>query len=248
MQVSPSGTFYTNLVASAAGPKGAAAANILAAPATTDAPAVTVSVSSFGSRLSRAAADFEGASAKLNLRQLGDKVRDTIARISYPLTDQNRMEKAREVPEPADAAALSSASAASAYVADLSTPNPFAGRSRDQLSAIVNDESGTFTTNERYAAHRQANEEEQAWRSRAVADAMNEYHRSGKLTNFFSSALTHFNELPRADQSLSPANYAADLQAKIDLDFNYFTHMPNGLPGKADISLANLRSMAGFDA
>jgi hypothetical protein len=248
MQISPSGTFYTNLVASAGSPKGAAAANVVAAPATTDASAVTVSVSSLATRLSRAAADFEGRTAKLNPRQLGDKVRDTIARISYPLTDQNIAEMAKEVPEPGDAAALSSAAAASVYVADLSGPNPFAGRSRDQLSMIMNDESGTFTTNEKYAAHRQANEEEQAWRSRAVADAMNEYHRTGKLTNFFSSALTHFNELPRADQSLSPANYAADLQDKIELDFNYFTHMPNGLPGKADVSLANLRSMAGFDA
>ena len=248
MQISPSGTFYTNLVASAVPPKGAAAANVLAAPAATDAPAVTVSVSSFANRLGRAAAAFDATSGKLSPRQLGDKVRDTIARISYPLTDANLAEKAKEVPEPGDAAALASAAAASAYVADLSGPNPFAGRSRDQLSAIVNDESGTFTTNEKYAAHRQANDEEQAWRSKAVADAMNEYHRSGKLTNFFRSALSHFNELPRAEQSLSPANYAADLQDKIDLDFNYFTHMPNGLPGKADVSLASLRSMAGFDA
>ncbi|ATY30866.1 hypothetical protein [Sphingomonas psychrotolerans] len=197
--------------------------------------------------MSRASAHSDAAGAKLDRDDLGEKVRKNIEKISYERTPQNIAAKSAEVPEPGDTDALASAAAANAYVADVRLPNPFAGRSRDQLSAIANDESGTFTTNEKYAAHRQANEEEQAWRIKAVAAAMDEYQKSGKLTNFFSSVLDHFNDLPRAEQSLYPANYATDLQDKIELDFNYFTHMPNGLPGKADISLANLRSMAGFD-
>jgi len=212
-----------------------------------DKPDVTVSISSFGGRLSKAADSFVVSSSKLSHDALGDKVRGTITALNYTLTPENIAAKSREAPTPADAAALASAAAANAYVADLSGPNPFAGLSREQLSAITNDESGTFTTNERYAAYRQANDEEQAWRSRAVAAAMEEYHRTGKLTNFFKSALDHFGELPASEQALYPPNYAADLQDKVDLDFNYFTHMPNGQPGKADISLASLRSMIQSD-
>ncbi|QYG07833.1 hypothetical protein [Janthinobacterium sp. PAMC25594] len=53
------------------------------------------------------------------------------------------------------------------------------------MSAITNDDSGTFTINERRAAFTQAYDEEQAWRSQVVAQAMAEYNTTGKMTNFF---------------------------------------------------------------
>jgi hypothetical protein len=241
MQVSRSAYSNTSPVAASASKK--VEGRESASSISTDRPDVTVSISSFGSRLSKAAESFDATRSKLSHDALGDKVRGTIAALNYTLTPENIAAKSQETPIPADAAALASAAAANAYVANLKGPNPFAGLSREQLSAITNDESGAFTTNERYAAHRQAYDEEQAWRSKAVAAAMEEYHRSGKLTNFFQSALDHFGELPASEQALYPENYAADLQDKVDLDFNYFTHMPNGQPGKADISLASLRSM-----
>jgi hypothetical protein len=242
MQVSRS-AYSTSSLVGAAVPKKIAEGRESARGIPADGPDVTVSISSFGARLSKATDSFVATSSKLSHDALGDKLRGTIAALNYTLTPENVAAKSKETPIPADAAALASAAAANAYVADLKGPNPFAGLSREQLSAITNDESGTFTTNERYAAHRQANDEEQAWRTRAVAAAMDEYHRTGKLTNFFQSALDHFGELPAAEQALYPKNYAADLQDKVDLDFNYFTHMPNGQPGKADVSLASLRSM-----
>ena len=247
MLVSSSEQSYAGQVAHAGPVKAPVAADAPAGQASAPPPAVTTHVSAFASRLSRAAADFDARTSKLSHDALGDKVRATIAKITYTLTPDSLAAMAREVPDPADADALASAAAANAYVADLSRPNPFAGRSRDQLSAIVNDESGAFTTNEKRAAYCQAYAEEQAWLSRVVADGMNEYHRTGKMTNFFASALDHFKALPRAEQSLYPSDYADDLQDKVALDFNYFTHMPHGSPGKAKISLANLRSMARFD-
>ena len=36
---------------------------------------------------------------------------------------------------------------------------------------------------------------------------------------------------PEAEQALYPADYGADLQDKIDRDFNYFTHTAGGQPG-----------------
>ena len=60
------------------------------------------------------------------------------------------------------------------------------------------------------------------------AQAIDEYNQSGKLTNFFSSVLDHFKELPAIEQAQYPKDYAADLQSKIDLDFNYRTHRAEG--------------------
>jgi len=192
------------------------------------APSAGVSISSLASRLSRA----EGASgATLSHQALGDKVRANIERITYPLDAQHKAAAARQLPEPNDAASGASAQAANDYVDNPRGPNPFAGLSREQLSTIVNDDSGTFTINEQRAAYRQAYDEEQKWREKVVAQAMQEYHETGKLTDFFQAALEHFNGLPKAEQALYPADYRADLQDRIGLDFNYFTHAAEGQPG-----------------
>lgn len=151
------------------------------------------------------------------------------------------------MPEPSNPESSASAKAANDYVNNLGEKNPFTGLSREQLSTIANDESGSFTTNEKYAAYRQAYDEEQKWRSEVVAKAMQEYEDTGKLTNFFKSALSHFNELPIQEQSLYSEEYAKDLEEKIDLDFNYFTHMGHGLPGQANESLASLNKGPGFE-
>jgi hypothetical protein len=151
------------------------------------------------------------------------------------------------VPEPSNPESSASAKAANDYVNNLGEKNPFTGLSREQLSTIANDESGSFTTNEKYAAYRQAYDEEQKWRSEVVAKAMQEYEDTGKLTNFFKSALSHFNELPIQEQSLYSEEYAKDLEEKIDLDFNYFTHMGHGLPGQVNESLASLNKGPGFE-
>ena len=211
----------------------ATVANGSPAPSVQAATAVRpdVQISSLASRLNKAENGSGIADPGLSHDQLGDKVRQNIAAINYPLTEENKARMAREVPVPADASALASAAAANAYVNDLKGPNPFAGLSREQLSTIANDDSGTFTTNERHAAYRQAYDEEQQWRTQAVAQAMAEYHATGKLTDFFQSVLAHFDTLPRAEQSLYPADYATDLQKKIDLDFNYFTNTPGGQGG-----------------
>lgn len=202
-----------------------------------------VQISSLASRLNKAESGSSIAEPGLSRDQLGDVVWRNIAAVNYPLTEENKARMAREVPAPADASALASAAAANAFVNDLKGPNPFAGLSREQLSTIANDDSGTFTTNERYAAYRQSYDEEQQWRTQAVAQAMAEYHATGKLTDFFDSVLDHFNTLPRAEQALYPADYATDLQQKIELDFNYFTNTPGGQGGghaKSGIDVAGL--------
>ncbi|GGY86795.1 hypothetical protein ACFFTM_16220 [Pseudoduganella plicata] len=223
-------------------PAGAPAAK---APAASLSPASSgVAISSLAARLSRAEGAAGAQNAGLSHEALGDKVRSNIERITYPLDAQHKAAAARQVPDPADANATASALAANAYIENLRGPNPFAGLSREQLSTIANDTSGTFTINEQRAAYRQAYDEEQQWRTRAVAQAMQEYHETGKLTNFFSAALEHFNGLPRTEQALYPASYAGDLRDKIELDFNYFTHTPGGKSGPADLNLPDLHEDA----
>lgn len=202
------------------------------------APTEKVTVSTLAGRLSAAgehtAARLQGMDHATLQRQLEADVR----KVFYTLDPANKAAAASEVPTPADDASIKSAAAATAFIAGKA-PNPFAGLSREQLSTISHDESGTFTVNERRAAEHQANKEEQAWRSQVVAAAMNEYNQTGKMTRFFTSVLDHFNQLPALEQATYPEDYASDLQAKIKLDFNYFNHSP-GDAGPTPGSLADL--------
>ena len=193
------------------------------APAAAGAVADEVVISTLAGRLSAAEKATSATIRGYDHATLGAWVNDNTTDILYPLDAEHKAAAAKQLPQPNDAASAKSAAAATAYV-DNKGPNPFAGLSREQLSAITNDDSGTFTINERRAAFTQAYDEEQAWRTQVVAQAMQEYNTTGKMTNFFKSALAHFNELPQLEQAQYPDNYASGLEDKIKLDFNYFNH------------------------
>lgn len=167
-------------------------------------------------------------------------------KIAYQATDPYPARVVKELQEPKDPSSAP-IYVTKVYIENWGAPNPFAGLSRAQLWIIASDQSSTFTTNEKEAARWQAIDDEKKWRADALARAVDEYLSTGKLTNFFKSCLAHFNELPSSEQALYPENYAADLQDKIDRDFNYFTDMPHGLPGKAEVSLEHLDPGTGFD-
>lgn len=199
-----------------------------------------VAISSLASRLSHASQISSDRNAGLGRKELAVKVQANIDKILYPLDESHKKAAALEMPLPSNSDSIGSAKAATAYVNDSSELNPFAGLSRDQLSAIANDESGTFTTNERRAAFMQAYNEEQAWRSKVVEAAQRELDETGKLTKFFKAAHEHFMELPLAEQVLYPANYASDLNKKIDLDFNYHS---NSAGKPAEIASADIAAL-----
>jgi hypothetical protein len=193
---------------------------------------------STGSTISVAASAADQSTNGLDYKALKAKAESNLATINYPFEGEPKALAAKQKPEPNDAAAAKSADAASAYLNGMAA-NPFAGMSREQLATISNDESGTFTVNERRAAARQTHSEEEAWRIQVAAKATREYEETGKLTDFFKDALSHFMELPKQEQVLYPENYAEDLRGKIKLNFNYFTHSAgNSAPSAA--SLANL--------
>ncbi|WP_425251462.1 hypothetical protein ACPJXG_14480 [Janthinobacterium sp. NFX145] len=208
------------------------------APAGAGAVAGDVVISTLAGRLAKASEATSATIRGFDHAALGAWVNRNTDDILYPLDAEHKAAAAKQLPQPNDAASAKSAAAATAYV-DRKGPNPFAGLSREQLSAISNDDSGTFTVNERRAAFMQAYQEEEAWRTQVVAQAMHEYNTTGKTTNFFKSVLAHFNTLPRLEQSQYPANYASDLEDKIKLDFNYFNHAA-GNGGPTPGSLADL--------
>jgi len=195
-------------------------------------------ISTLAVRLSKAASTTATSMQGLDRLSLVARINKNTDTILYKLDDEHKTAAAKQVPAPNDAPSAQSAAAATAYV-DGKARNPFAGLSREQLATIAQDESGTFTVNERRAAFMQAYREEEAWRSQVLAEGMREYNTTGKTTNFFKSVLAHFNDLPKLEQVLYPENYATDLEGKIKLDFNYFNHAAGDAPATPG-SLASL--------
>ncbi|WP_300759702.1 hypothetical protein [Janthinobacterium sp.] len=198
----------------------------------------TTVISTLASRLSRAESSTSANIQGLDHQALAARLNANIRDINYPLDAAHKEAAAQQAPQPNDAASARSAAAATAFI-DGRGANPFAGLSREQLAAITHDDSGTFTINERRAAYTQAYDEEQAWRTQVVAQAMHEYDTTGKMTDFFKSVLSHFEGLPKLEQALYPEDYASDLQDKIKLDFNYFNHAA-GDGGPTPGSLASM--------
>ena len=198
-------------------------------------------VSNLARQLSEAAVRAETRDTSLSHKELGQKATALLNQITGDSYFANKAQHNAEVPNTDDPELLARAKQATSFV-NGSGSNPFKGMSRDQLALITYDDSGTFTTNERRAAWEEAYSQEEAWRQKAVAKAMDEYNRTGKLTNFFSEVLEHYKSLPAIEQAQYPEDYAADLQQKIDLDFNYMTHRAEGKGSSATSLIEQLVS------
>jgi hypothetical protein len=202
------------------------------------------SISTLAARLSAASTSITETTNGLDHQALYAKVEKNIQTILYPFEGEQKAAAAKQTPQPNDAASTQSASAATAYL-EGSGANPFKGLSREQLSTITNDESGSFTVNEKRAAYRQAHSEEEAWRMQVIAKAVQEYESSGKLTAFFKESLAHFMDLPKMEQAVYPEDYASGLADKIKLDFNYFTHSAgDGAPTPGSLATLNTNGNA----
>ena len=214
--------------------------------ATVGAVASAVSISTLAGRLSTAAEHTSERLKGLDHKALQDQLILDDRKVFYELDTAHKTTAAAQLPQPEDKASAASVTAATAFV-DGKASNPFAGLSREQLSTISHDESGTFTINERRAAATQAYDEERRWRQQVVSQAMQEYNNTGKMTKFFGSVLDHFNTLPPLEQATYPENYASDLQARIKLDFNYFNHSA-GDTGPTPGSIADITNNNKFPA
>jgi hypothetical protein len=192
-----------------------------------------LTISTLARQLAESASRAEVRDKTLSRSELGEKAKSIVNQIVGDAYSANKAKHDSEVPQTSDPELLARAKQATAYVNDASrgghsVANPFAGLSREQLSNIIYDDSGLYTVNERNAAWREAYDQEEAWREQVCAQAVDEYNRTGKLTNFFTLVLGHFKELSAIEQAQYPEDYASDLQSKIDLNFNYRTHQAEG--------------------
>lgn len=112
-------------------------------------------------------------------------------------------------------------------------PNPFAGWSRAELSAIVYDESGAYTINERYAAANQRTELDQKFWAPVFQRALD----SGDWKPVITAALVFYASLSALEQTAYPDNYAQLLQQYLDL---YQLQPQAPLPPQQQIDLARM--------
>lgn len=194
---------------------------------------ITLTISTMASQLAASASRADERDKTLTRSEMADKAKNILNHIVGDSYYANKTLHDSEIPKTTDPELLSRAKQATRFVNDAakggqSVKNPFSGLSREQLSSIFTDESGSYTVNERHAAWRESYDQEEVWRSKVVAEAMAEYNSTGKLTNFFRSVLDHFKELPAIEQAQNPEDYASDLESKIRRDFNYRTHQSEG--------------------
>ena len=190
-------------------------------------------ISNLARQLAASASRAEARDKTLNRSELADKANSLLDQILGDAYQANKAKYNNEVPKTDDPELLARAKQATEFVTSSdrgsrSVKNPFGSLSREQLSNIIYDDSGNYTINERRAAYYESDDREQAWRVKVAAQAMDEYNRTGKMTNFFSSVLDHFKELPTIEQAQYPKDYASDLESKISRDFNYRTHQAEG--------------------
>lgn len=194
----------------------------------------TSSISPLSLQLSESAARASARDSSLSRKELGAKASELLSQISGDGYFANKKAIDAEVPDTDDPVLLARAENATQFV-NGSGKNPFAGMSSDQLSLIIYDDSGSFTTNERRAAWSESFDQESVWRQKVAANAMAEYNGTGKLTKFFTAALEHYKNLPAIEQAQYPESYEAKLQGWIALDFNYKTHTAEGTGSAQDV-------------
>src|ERR1035437_8197260 len=212
------GAYSTTQTDGAVAFKVASAVDLVSAPPKNQSSAgVQVSSTQTISTLARQLADSanraEARDKTVSRSELADKAKSALDQILGDAYQANKAKYNSEVPKTDDPGLLARAKQATEFVTSSdrgsrSVKNPFGSLSREQLSNIIYDDSGNYTVNERRAAYYEADDREQAWRVKVAAQAMDEYNRTGKLTNFFSSVLDHFKGLPAIEQAQYPKDYA----------------------------------------
>lgn len=114
--------------------------------------------------------------------------------------------------------------------------NPFADKTRAELSAIVYDESGAYTVNERYAAANQRTELDQKFWAPVFQRAL----ESGDWKPVITAALVFYTSLSALEQTAYPDNYAQLLQQYLDLYQWQSPSSPSTLPPQQQADLARM--------
>lgn len=131
----------------------------------------TLTISTLSTQLAISARLIDEMVATLSPDELAKKAKAISNQMSGDSDSANKAKNDSEIPQTDDSELLARAKQATAYVNDASkgghsVKNPFSGLSREQLSSIIYNDSGTFTVNERQAACRESYNQEEAWGKR----------------------------------------------------------------------------------
>lgn len=150
----------------------------------------------------------------------------TLLRNQFSGPAYNAAAAAREVPDTDDPALLARAKQATAFAQDYgrggATGNPFKKLSDHQLTLVMYDDSGSYTTNERRAAWLEQYDRYEAWSKKVVAAAQAEYRATGRNDEFFQACIDYYNALPPIEQAQYPADYVARRQYWIENNKSFF--------------------------
>ena len=88
-------------------------------------------------------------------------------------------------------------------------PNPFEGMARNSLSAIVYDETGTYTDAERYAAYGELSKQDEAYFSKLYAKNTN----GGDNSEVFRGIMDYFDDLTAVERSACPDGFRNSIES-----------------------------------
>lgn len=88
-------------------------------------------------------------------------------------------------------------------------PNPFEGMARNGLSAIVYDDSETYTEAERYAAYGELGKQDEAYFSTLYANITN----GGDNSRVFKGIMDYFDDLPAVEKSAYPDGFRSNIES-----------------------------------
>ena len=87
--------------------------------------------------------------------------------------------------------------------------NPFAGMARNDLSAVVYDDSGTYTDAERYSAYAELSRQDEEYFSKLFTKITN----GGDNREVFKGILDYFDDLPPVEQSAYPDGFRDNIDS-----------------------------------
>lgn len=188
------------------------------APTETQGPTGSVSLSATSRQLAQSAERADKRDASMSRSELADEA--TRLREQFSGSTYNAASAAREVPDTNDPQLLDRAKQATAFTQDYgrggSIENPFKDLSDNQLTLVMYDDSGSYTTNERRAAWLEQYDRRQAWKQEVIAQAHIEYETTGQNDKFFQTCIDYYNDLPPIEQAQYPVDYVSRRQNWIE--------------------------------
>ncbi|GAB7529835.1 hypothetical protein PS3A_22460 [Pseudomonas sp. 3A(2025)] len=166
-------------------------------------------------QLSEALQRAEQRDKKLDRPALSAYAKTALDQITGPHYHALKSQHNAELPNTKNPDILARAKQATDYE-NGKAPNPFKGMSAELLTAISYDDSGTFTVNERRAAWSESYDQHQAWGLKVIAEATEEYNRTGRHTKIYGQVLERYKSQPLIEKAQFPENYEKDLIAKRD--------------------------------